>query len=490
MSQLVKISFYDAQNWINSEAEKINWDNASEFYKDEEVTPWYLPPQIFADKWNGLEHDVQHLRWDVFRLEIFAQSSELIELSRIQSCDTVLIQDINSGKTIQTVDMQKSEWLSFAEPERVSNTSSWKLVLIYRTNKTIINKFDGLTNQVVVIGGSGTYNSKYKKIPFDSPIEQLKIAWGEDGKKLLQETQKSGSQVLFYMNKSDKDALNQDWGQNDFTIDGADVISAEKLTLEITNLGEDNYKIILTGITTRDTTDKTTALATLFTVVGAFTQNCKFERISNPTSSEKIGVDWPDGSIRLLQEIVKVNHRVLLYLTTGVMQQFNSDWGSSAFVIAGSNVIEKYELEISVLESGYYQVIIPYSTGPIVTNYDLTPLNTHELVITDTGGPYTFHTDYATEPDVPDAEKDPINNEDGLPVDAKIISRQVTDIKLFLNTADKNSLKLHYEKGSAATIDTVAILYRGIVETNPLAKDLWEVDIVGLTTTPLVTNPL
>jgi len=188
MSQLVKISFKDSENWINVNSETINWDNLSEFYKDEEVAPSYIPPQIFGDTWNGKEHDVQHLRWDVYRLEIIAQSSEIIELSRMQSCDTILIQDINSNMPIQIVDMQKSEWLSFAEPERVGNTSSWILVLIYRTNKTVINKFDGLINQVTLIGSS-TYNSKYQKISFDGELEEIRVQWGEDGEKLLQENE-------------------------------------------------------------------------------------------------------------------------------------------------------------------------------------------------------------------------------------------------------------------------------------------------------------
>ncbi len=492
MSQLVKISFHDSQNWINSKNETINWDNLTEFYKDEEPAPHYLPPQIFEDTWNGKARDVQHIRHDTYQLEFIGKSSELIELSRMQSCDTILIHDINSGMPIQSVDMQKSEWLNFGEPERIADTSSWRLILIYRTNKTVINKFDGLDNVVTVVGGSGTYNSKYEKIPFIGPIEQIKVPWDEGGEKILREINKIGSQVLFYMNKTNMDALKNDWNQNEFTIDGTDVLEVEKLPLEITPLGEDNYKIVLSGITAKETDNKWTGATADTLEINLNPYPTPFNKLSLNLEVEQITVPWPDGSIRLLREINRKGFKFFYYYSQALFETFKNDYNedNALVVLPATNVIEKLELEASEDEYGWFQVIASVVTTVTETTYDLTPLNTHELVITDTGGPYTFHTDYATEADTPDAEKEPISNEDGLLVDPKIISRQVTDIKFYLNTADKNSLKFHYEKATAATIDTVAILYRGIVETNELAKDLWEVDIVGLTTIPLVTNPL
>lgn len=367
----LKVSYKDSQNWVDINSNVVNWDTAAETFKDERTYPHYIAPEIVTDIWNGLIHDVQHLRWDAWYIEFWGKESEIHSLAKIQSCDTVIITDIDNDLK-HTIDMQTSEWFIFNEPERVADTTNWKISFIYRTNRTVINKFNGLSNQVALVGSS-TYNSKYDKLNLPTVSEQINVDWFDGSQKLLRETNKDGFKVLLYMTDANMQLFKADYNQNSFTIDAVTVI--EKLPLEINQLGIDNYQIIVSVITNVDQDTK-----------------------------------------------------------------------------------------------------------------DLTPLNTHALVVTDSGT-FTFHTDYSTEPNVDDTEQDKFSNDDGLGVTAKTISRQVTDIKLFMNTTDKNNLKLHYERGTA-TIDTVNILEKGIVDASPLSFGLWEVNIKGLTTTPFPNYPL
>ena len=480
----VNVKYKDSQNWTDLNGLITNWSSFADVYKDERVQPTYFAPEIITDVWNGRKHDVQHIRHDGWRLEFYGKESELQKLSEMQSCDIILIKDIQNGLD-HTVDMQVSEWLVFNDPERISNTSNWRLVLEYRTNKKIINKFNGLDDQVTLIGSS-TYNSKYEKLSYNGELEEIRVQWGEGGEKLLQETNNKGFKVLLYLSDSEKETFKNDWNQNVFTIDGTDIF--RKLPLEITELGEDNFQVIISCITERETIDSTSILPVLFTLNGDFSHDCKFIKINEYISTEKIEVDWSDGTKRLLRETSKSGNRVMLYLQDAQKSVFYNDWNISEFTIAASLVTEKGQLEISELTSGYFQIIVPYVTATTVTTNDLTPLNTHTLVVTDSGT-FTFYTDYSTEANVDDTSKDSFENEDGLPVDAKTIDKQVTNIKLFLNTSDKNSLKLHYERGTA-TIDATPILYRGIVDTTELGKDLWEVNISDITTTPVPNYPL
>jgi len=596
----VNIKYKDGQNWTNAQSQIIDWSSYAQVYKDQRVQPAYLAPEISTNTWNGVKHDVQHIRWDAWKLEFYGRESELQDLSRMQSCESILIEDIDNGLN-HTVDMQVSEWLSFGEPEYQANTSNYRLILEYRTNKTIINKFEPLDNEVT-LSGSGTYYSKYEKLSYNGELEEIAVQWGEGEDKILQETNNIGYNVLLYLSDSEKETFKNDWNQELFTIDTVDII--RKLPLEITGLGENNNQILVKCIIERDTIDNTVALSNVVTITGDFpstyyskfekleylselnqlktpwttggevllhetkktgyrvllyltssdfatfnndynvgnvivdsidviekfpleitelesgyyqvimpyvitrtdtdkvnalanvvtlvggsgTYYSKFAKLYIPTIAEQITTPWPDGSNRLLRETNKDGYKVFLYLNNANMQTFKEDFNQNTFTIDAGTIIEKLPLEITENDRGYYQIIASMITDVDENTYDLTPLNTHTLVVTDSGS-YTFYTDYSTEPDVDDTTKDAFSNEDGLPVDAKTIDKQVTNIKLFLNTSDKNSLKLHYERGNA-TIDAVPILYRGIVATNKLGNDLWEVDISDITITPVPTYPL
>jgi len=490
------IKFRDSQDWTQVDGLIVDQSNLSEFYKDERVQPSYIPPEISTHVWNGVKGDVQHIRWDVWELEFVGKESELQKLATMQSSDLIFIEDIDNGLN-HTVDMQISEWFSFAEPERVFNTTNWKLVLRYRTNKTIINKFDGLSDLVTLIGSS-TYNSKYEKISFDGELEEIRVQWGEGGEKLLQETNNVGFKVLLYLSDSEKELFKNDWNQNTYTIDGTDII--RKFPLEISQLGEDNYQVVVSCITERETVNSTTAMAPVRTIKrdNGFvitTYESKFDRFNIKSEVDEVTVPLATGSAgtRVLRSSKKSGYKMLYYFTESELDSLRTVWGTTAveqWTFDGVTAfVEQLPLEIEEMISGLFKVVVSaYYSNTSSFTADLAPDSTHTLVVTDSGT-FTFYTDYPTEANVDDTQKDTFTNEDGLPVDSKTIDKQVTNIKLFLNTVDKNSLKLHYERGTA-TIDAVPILYRGIVNTNKLGNDLWEVDISDITTTPVPTYPL
>lgn len=365
----VSIKYKDSQDWTRVDGLIVDWSALAQVYKDERVEAAYLPPEIVTDIWNGKIHDVQHIRWDAWQLEFIGKESELQALSRMQSCDTVLIYDIDNGLS-HTVDMQTSEWFNFGEPERVGMTTSYKLVLIYRTNKTIINKFEGLSNQVTLIGNS-TYYSKYIKL----------------------------------------------------------------------NL---------------------------------------------PTVSEQINVDWFDGSQRLLRELDKDGVKVLLYMSDANMQTFKADYNQNSLTIDGTTVIEKLPLEINQLGEDNYQIIVSVITVVNKDTKDLSPLNTHDLDI-DSGT--HFYTDYPVIQSYQDTELSQFNNEDGVPITSKAITRKVTLVKLFLDESDTYSLKQLFEKSTDIEIDAVTVLSNRIVSVTQLAYDLYEINVECLVTAT-ITNPL
>lgn len=242
----IRISYKDGQDWINKKLQVINWDNYAETFKDERVQPNYVLPEIITDVWNGTISEIQNITFDAWYLEIRIKESEVQSLNRMQSCSDIIITDLENGLT-HVVETQKPEWFIINEPERIEKTSNWKFSFIYRTNKTVINKFAALSNVVALVGGVSTYYSKYEKITLLQPVEDIVIPWSDGFNKLVRQTNKTGFRVLLYMDNQNMSAFKNDYNANSFTIDTAKVF--EKLPLEIFELGEDNYRINVSVIT-------------------------------------------------------------------------------------------------------------------------------------------------------------------------------------------------------------------------------------------------
>lgn len=484
MDQTTSIKFKDGQNWVNIDLEIIDWSAYAQVFKDERVQAHYVPPIVIIDTWNGLEHKVQEISRESHRLEIYIRESEVESINRMISCDDILIDDITNGLN-HVVDTSPGQ-LELAELERVADTSNHRVVLIYKTKKTIINKFDALNDQVELIG-SNTYHSKYDKLSYDGELEEIRVQWGEGGEKLLQETNNVGFRVLLYLTDSEKETFKNDWNQNTFTIDAVDIV--RKLPLEITELAENIHQVIVSCITVRQTIDVTAGLSNVVLLeMGPVTEHSKFKKLFSTHAPEQVKVRWSDSEDRLLRSINKRGYNILLYLNESDMDDFQVTYnGTSSIGVDSVTMEEKLPLEITQMISGYYQIIVPVIYSVLVGTVNLTPLNTHELVVTDSGT-FTFHTDYAVIDRVDDTDNSDFNNGGGVEITGQSISRERKDIKLFLNTADKNSLKLHFERGTA-TIDAVTILQKEIISETELAYDLWEVDIKALVTTT-VTNQL
>ena len=241
----VSIKYYDSQNWTNIDSEVVNWDDAAEVYKEEKVVPWYLTPEIVTDTWNGVIHDVQHLRWDTWYLEFTIKDSELQKISQMQSCDTIEIEDIDNG-LVHTVDMQTSTYFQFNEPEQIANTTNWKVSFVYRTGKTIINKPEALANVVTIVSNGTSYYSKFSELALNLPSEKITYKWTDGEDVTLRELKKTGSSSLLYFNSSDLEDFVDDYNTGNLTIGINGII--EKRELEISELGEDYYRVVVSGI--------------------------------------------------------------------------------------------------------------------------------------------------------------------------------------------------------------------------------------------------
>lgn len=258
---MIRISYGDGQNWIDINGLVRNWDNLAELYKDVSggqvrPQPNYLAPELVTDSWNGKVSDIQHIRWDAWYLEFWIKEGEVQEASRLQSCDTIIISDLDNNLT-HAVDMQTSEFLQFNEPERIADTSNWKVSFIYRTNKTIINK--GVltplqTNTLTTAFDDGTtVTNKTFYTDFDVLATQEDSELSQHSNELGSNTtgkvvSRNSSQVVFYKTRPDANTLKEEFERaQTITLNTIPVL--ENRIVEYTPIGEGLIKLVVSCLT-------------------------------------------------------------------------------------------------------------------------------------------------------------------------------------------------------------------------------------------------
>jgi hypothetical protein len=143
---ILEIQYRDKVNWESISGKQIDWTNYSKKYKDERVQPYYVAPVPTTDIWNGKESDIQHISWTSYFFEMFIKESEIEFARQLKSCSDInIIQYADDSGTIinksyENIDLIKADFLEISEPERASDTSGWKVQVIFRTERTVINK--------------------------------------------------------------------------------------------------------------------------------------------------------------------------------------------------------------------------------------------------------------------------------------------------------------------------------------------------------------
>ncbi len=463
---MIKISYKDGQNWTDINGNVRNWTNAYDLYKDKRVQAAYLAPEITTDIWNGKIHDVQHIIWDMWHLEFWIKESELQEVNKLKSCSIITLTDIDNNLN-HTVDMQSGDFLNFSEPERVADTSNWQVIIEYRTNKTIINKINALSDKVTITLNS-TFYSKFAKVNYTNELLQKLKQWDSSLNKPLISSNKQGNNILLYLSESELATFKSEYNRYELSIDAVNVI--EKLPLEISEIGEDLYKVLFSGITSSN--DYIISYPNVVTLQGASTYYSKFSKKQYIGATEQVTVKWYDGTTKILRETNKKGYTVYLYLSDSELETFRNDYNQNSFTIDSVPVLEKLSLEVAADEFGYYDVTLNLITDTDITTNNLGASTTNSLVISD-GSTYTYYSDYPVISKTEDTATETYENETGIKTLAKAITRDVRIFKYWGTGANSFALKKHFEVGTA-TINSTTILENRTVEVNELDYDLYE----------------
>lgn len=243
-----KISYQDGENWTDLNGIIEERQTLRDLSAPGRPIPRFLAPIATTDVWENETFKVLETIYDGRYIQFAAKEEQIIEISKIKACDIIKIKDLLHDEEA-TCDNSTGESFIINEPEKVAGTTNLRVTILYRSDKKLVNKINSRSNVVTIIG-SGTYYSKFKKLTLPQENVNIDVEWSDGSTKRLREKTKSGYRVLLYLNNTDLDTFLKDYGQNDFTIDGTDVI--EKLPLQVSEIAEGLNRVEVQVITNVD----------------------------------------------------------------------------------------------------------------------------------------------------------------------------------------------------------------------------------------------
>lgn len=257
----IEILYKDKQNWTRAiDGIVTDWTNYSKKVKDSRIIPHYIANELLVDTWNGEEFSLQDTLWESYSFEFTLQELEIFELNRLRSCSDIKIKRFSRNQINDLLEQEyildttKSDYIDIAEPERISDTSLFKTTIIFRTNRTVINKGGAVDNTNNIVVNSVTYYSDFDVLKYNKDTEDLNVEWDDGSLKLFQTINKSGLQILLYFNNSDLETFLANYKASTTTsINGT---TLTELDIQKTPIGKDYHKVVISGVETTTVTTR------------------------------------------------------------------------------------------------------------------------------------------------------------------------------------------------------------------------------------------
>ena len=152
---IIEIKYKDKVIWQGSEKE-IEWGYYSKKYKKGRIQPWYTTPVVVTDVWNNKESDIQLEVHDAWYMQFNVKESEKKSITHIKSVSDIQIIQYNETSAGLIVDdsyipdLTKSDLIDIQEEPNIGQTSGTTYTIIFKTNRTIVNKTDSynLSNNI------------------------------------------------------------------------------------------------------------------------------------------------------------------------------------------------------------------------------------------------------------------------------------------------------------------------------------------------------
>lgn len=360
-----------------------------------------------------------------------------------------------------------------------------------------ITSLDSLTVFATTNSTTGIYNfngisfsTDYDVVNWVKQTEDLLATWKGAQDTVIQSISKVGKEILLYLKTSDYDDFVSGLKNSLFSyINGTQVTEVE---YEASVIGEDLYRIVVRGVSGKEITYKGDPVDNLnYVRLGGIYFYTDFPVDINEKKVENVEVEWPDGSLRVLQSIYKKTNALRFYYKNEDVENIQFRFVQAALKYINGTETQEAELVTETVGDNYNSVTITAVVSITKTTNVLYPDNTFYLIINDGVNPaFNFITDYPIY-QTPEAPlRNTVSNQTGVDSVTKAITKTVKQAKFYLPEADAFSLKQKVELFNPSwsmTLNGETVLQIiGNVEPNMLGTDVYEVVVNCLIDTETV----
>jgi hypothetical protein len=476
---------WDGTDWteVDSILSFISWGSGTKIATNDTntfVSIDYNSKQIKQWLWSGSAITLG-LASDITYLDYTYHDVVSVKENSVQIVDGLTLLNSNymrenSGSTFtleNSSDFDKSEQphvAKFAENKMI--VAAANELIIYELISTLDNKLDNYD------AGSNTYYSDYDVIAYNKTVEPLKVEFPDGVERIWKEVNKSGYSVLLYMSPQELDSLIDSYKEfTNLTINGVSVLEAE---FESTEIANDLIKLIINAVTEITPYNKNIAVDTTYSLnmnSGAIQYYTDFAPVDGIRDIEKVDVEWDDGTINTLQVIRRLTKEVSIFTTN--KQAVIKDIYSYTDVKIDSTDLDEIETTTEELGIGNYKILVDGVTGVSADTLYVFPTSGNHLeIIDETPTTYDFYTDFdvmlvSENPDI-----NTTKNQTGVNTPTKGITKEVKQVKFYLNETNAFLLKSKFElykPGWSMKLNTVAVKEARPIEPTKIGVDLYEV---------------
>jgi hypothetical protein len=461
----VNIKFKDSKNstWtkINGDDYRI-WDNLTNYYVDQRITPEPLASTIVKYEWNGIIYDIQHLRKIGWSFEFVVDESWVHSIEDIKSCDEIEINDIPNG-IYHSFQVDDSDQLDI-NLERINTEPKFKATLTYYSDKIKINKADAILNThtlaLVLPSGGGTVNyySDFALIDFENEPESTSIDWSNGEVRDIEKINKSGVRFLMYLDASSTATFLENLNKAETkTING---LSIEEYTVETEQSGEDYVRIIVDCVTDVDSYEYDVSPLNTnkieFIAGATTTYYTDYDILDVESEPNELKVEFPDGSNRLLQTTDKPGLKFVTFLKHTDVDLFVSKLLEADTTEINDTAVTEITYTLEEISTLYRRIEVTGITVEVINEFDIIIDSTNKIEFIKTSTT-TYYTDYDIIEGSRDTERLEIDFSDGTKKTLQTIDKDTLKFVTFLKHTDIDLFISKLKESTNTEINDIAV---------------------------------
>ena len=315
--------------------------------------------------------------------------------------------------------------------------------------------------------GATTYTSDWPVDVITRDPVDIYVDWPDGTRKIARSVSKKTYQFVYFSTNPEtfiKDVKRY----NDVTYSGSVLTEIEIIQEEF---APEYYKITVNGVFETTTTNFTLNPNSTYTLSmnsGGITYTSDYPVYEDIRDVQKIGVEWDDGSTKILQTIKKQTYKFVYF--TDDPETFITRINSYSDVTYSGHVLTEIEITREEIALGLHKITVDGVYNVDVDTFFTEPTTGFYLTLTDeTPTAHTYYYEFSSRKIPESADRSTIDNNVGVKIHPKTVTKQVFQLRFYFFETKAFDLKAKcelFKPGWSGTINGGLTVYEIINSDN------------------------